>query len=72
MIYTDRMGHLISDTNIDELHQFAEQIGLRREWFQDKPGRPHYDLTRTTSILDLGGTIWVRVHIRTFIQPQIV
>lgn len=41
-------GHLQADT-LDELHEFAERIGLRREWFQSKPGRPendHYDLTR--------------------------
>jgi hypothetical protein len=33
---------------LDELHAFAARIGLRREWFQSKPGRPendHYDLT---------------------------
>ncbi len=41
-------GHLQADTP-DELHEFAERLGLRREWFQVKPGRPendHYDLTR--------------------------
>ena len=37
--------HMVSDLNIDELHQFAEQIGLRRSWFQHKvPRHPHYDL----------------------------
>jgi Protein of unknown function (DUF4031) len=42
-------GHLQADT-VQELHEFAARIGLRREWFQSKPGRPehdHYDLTRT-------------------------
>ncbi|MGH2867732.1 MAG: DUF4031 domain-containing protein [Solirubrobacteraceae bacterium] len=41
-------GHLQADT-LKELHEFADRIGLRREWFQSKPGRPendHYDLTR--------------------------
>ena len=41
-------GHLQADTP-DELHEFASRIGLRREWFQTKRGRPendHYDLTR--------------------------
>lgn len=40
-------GHLQADS-LSELHAFAEQIGLKREWFQSKPGRPdhdHYDLT---------------------------
>jgi len=39
-------GHLQADTT-DELHDFARRLGLRREWFQGKPGRPendHYDL----------------------------
>lgn len=35
--------HLTADTE-EELHEFAERVGLRREWFQPKP-RPHYDLT---------------------------
>ena len=42
-------GHLQADT-LEELHHFASRLGLRREWFQAKPGRPendHYDLTRT-------------------------
>jgi hypothetical protein len=41
-------GHLQADTT-DELHEFAQRLGLRREWFQCKPGRPendHYDLGR--------------------------
>jgi hypothetical protein len=39
-------GHLQADTP-EELHAFAERIGLRREWFQSTPARPendHYDL----------------------------
>lgn len=44
--------HLITDNpDLEELHRFAESIGLRRAYFQDKrygpkdPGRPHYDVT---------------------------
>jgi len=37
-------AHLTADS-IDELHTFAQRIGLRREWFQDHPLHPHYDLT---------------------------
>jgi hypothetical protein len=40
-------GHLQAD-DVEELHAFAERLGLRRAWFQSKPGRPwhdHYDLT---------------------------
>lgn len=42
-------GHLQADT-LDELHEFAASIGLRRSWFQTRPGRPwrdHYDCTRS-------------------------
>ena len=41
-------GHLQADTR-EELHEFAARLGLRREWFQAKSGRPendHYDLTQ--------------------------
>jgi Protein of unknown function (DUF4031) len=42
----DRWSHLIADTD-EELHEFAARMGMRREWFQHKSGRPHhahYDL----------------------------
>jgi hypothetical protein len=42
-------GHLQADS-AEELHAFAASIGLRRAWFQARPGRPdrdHYDLTRS-------------------------
>ena len=42
----DRWSHLIADTE-DELHDFAAKMGMRKAWFQEKPGRPHhahYDL----------------------------
>jgi hypothetical protein len=38
--------HLVADTT-PELHAFAARLGLLRQWFQSKPGRPwhdHYDL----------------------------
>lgn len=40
-------GHMQADT-LGELHAMADRLGLRRSWFQSKPGRPwrdHYDLT---------------------------
>jgi Protein of unknown function (DUF4031) len=42
-------GHLQADT-LGDLHAFARKIGLKREWFQDRPSRPeraHYDVTRS-------------------------
>lgn len=41
-----RWCHLVADTTA-ELHDFAARLGLVRQWFQCKPGRPwhdHYDL----------------------------
>jgi len=35
--------HLGSTESLDELHRFAQSIGMRREWFQDKL-IPHYDV----------------------------
>lgn len=43
---TDRWSHLVADSDA-ELHAFAALLGMRREWFQHKPSRPHqahYDL----------------------------
>lgn len=37
--------HLVADTR-EELHAFAERLGLRPEWFQRDSRLPHYDLTR--------------------------
>ncbi len=33
--------HLFSDTAVDELHAFAERIGMDRTWFHDQR-IPHY------------------------------
>lgn len=44
-----RWSHLMSDVSNEELHAFAQRIGLKREWFQDVPGArsylSHYDVT---------------------------
>jgi hypothetical protein len=39
-----RWCHLVADS-LDELHQFARNIGCKREWFQEHHRLPHYDLT---------------------------
>jgi hypothetical protein len=44
VIFTDGT-HLMTDGDLDELHRFAQSIGLRRQWFQDHRLHPHYDLT---------------------------
>ena len=42
MVYTDKI-HLVADT-LEELHNFATNIGLKKEWFQEHPKHPHYDI----------------------------
>lgn len=39
--------HMTADTK-QELHDFAAQLGLKREWYQDQDsGHWHYDVTKT-------------------------
>jgi hypothetical protein len=35
--------HMMTDGELEELHQFAQSIGMKRAWFQPK-SHPHYDL----------------------------
>ena len=35
---------MVSDSSLEELHNFAEHLGLRREQFQEHGRLPHYDL----------------------------
>ncbi len=66
MIYVDNhrgrygrmiMCHMMSDTSIAELHEFAARLGLKREWFQTKSA-PHYDvcLSKRAEAIKLGAT----------------
>jgi hypothetical protein len=47
----------------------AERIGLRREWFQDRDGFPHYDLNpwRRKSAIAAGAVV---KDLREFIREQ--
>jgi hypothetical protein len=39
-------GHLFG-SDLEELHKFANSLGLKRKWYQlGKSGFPHYDLTK--------------------------
>lgn len=35
--------HMSSDESLDELHTFAQSVGLKREWFQRHRLVDHYD-----------------------------
>lgn len=38
--------HLAADT-LEELHEFAAKIGLKKAWFQNHTRHPHYDLVKS-------------------------
>lgn len=50
-----KMAHLLS-TDLEELHQMADKIGVARKWFQSKASTPHYDicLSKRKLALELG------------------
>ncbi len=51
-----RWAHLTADSP-EELHAFAERLGLVRESFQTTPGKAwkdHYDVTESTRELAIG------------------
>lgn len=37
--------HLVSTMCEDELHYFARHNGFHRNWYQNHPRHPHYDIT---------------------------
>ena len=56
--------HLMADT-LTELHAFAKQIGMRREWFQRHRSVAHYDLTENKRRLAVSlGAVEVDVQFR--------
>jgi hypothetical protein len=41
------MSHMVADT-LNELHDMADKLGIARRYFQDKKGRPHYDICKSS------------------------
>lgn len=39
------MCHMSADT-LEELHEMADKLGLKRTWFQTKSIMPHYDIAK--------------------------
>ncbi|NMZ58611.1 DUF4031 domain-containing protein [Pseudomonas nitroreducens] len=58
--------HLVADS-LDELHDFAFSLGLKRKWFQGSASYPHYDITTQTRLvaLSLGAKQGSRTQIIT-------
>lgn len=59
--FKDGSCHLNATESLDELHEFARRLGMRRQWFQSSARLPtlyhcHYDLTpsRRLAALQLG------------------
>jgi hypothetical protein len=50
-----RWCHMWSE-DVEALHALAGNLGMQREWFQNKPGFPYYDLppARRVAALSLG------------------
>lgn len=40
-----KMCHMLADT-VEELHEMADKIGIKRKWFQDE-NTPHYDICQS-------------------------
>jgi len=61
--------HLYADT-LQELHELAQSIGLKREWFQDHHLLPHYDLTpsKRKAAIKAGAKPKDRHHLREYMR----
>ena len=45
--YCDNQRHLICvPYSVDNLHVMAEILGIKRCWFHNAPGHPHYDIPK--------------------------
>jgi len=70
MIYTDNV-HLVGD-NLQELHIFAQSVGLKRQWFQEHSHHPHYDITTSRMLRKiLSKDIVVRISTKQLLEKII-
>lgn len=67
----DQSCHMWADSEA-ELHTFANRLGLRREWYQDKTEFKHYDLTarRRVKAVALGAVEVTRKELVTEIRKR--
>ncbi|MDD5650323.1 MAG: DUF4031 domain-containing protein [Candidatus Nanoarchaeia archaeon] len=61
--------HLFAD-DVQELHEFAGKLGLRRSWFQNKRNFPHYDLVQSKrqQAISLGAQ---EIDLRSYIKSKL-
>lgn len=62
--------HMFTDPGHEEsLHRVAAAIGLKRAWFQNKPGKlPHYDLTESRRAAAVARGLVLQVDRRTMVE----
>jgi len=64
-------SHLVSD-DINYLHDFARQIGIKKCWFQNKRGKnqPHYDVkeSKFKDAINQGATLVSSKEIVEFLK----
>jgi hypothetical protein len=51
------------------LHSIADKIGMKRSWFQDKPGFPHYDLTASKRKLAIELGV-IEINLREWLRNE--
>ena len=66
MIYYDGT-HLVADS-LAELHSFAEEVGIKRCWFQNHKKHPHYDCINKNKTLVLARKDVIIVDSRTIVK----
>jgi len=68
MLYSDGV-HLVSDEGIQDLHDFAQRLGIKRCWFHaSKRGLDHYDIPkrlRKDFLFNCGGYVLYSTNILT-------
>ena len=62
---------MYADT-LEELHSLAKQIGLKRDWFQNKAHLPHYDLvaTKRKAAVDAGAVEHTKEQMVQFMRSR--
>lgn len=55
-------------SSVEDLHSAASKIGLKRQWFQDKKNRPHYDIYSPRLIENAMKLGAIRVTSKQFVQ----
>jgi hypothetical protein len=70
----NRWCHLFTDSlDLEELHQFAEKLGLQRAWFQQHPTLPHYDLvpSKRTLAIKYGAKAVTGEEMKTVVMHEV-